>query len=485
VSAVLDSARRRAEGEATVAQLPPTDEDPQQEPKPASPLRSAGIGALVAVVVLAALVVGVGVGVGAVSGVRLAVGPSGTGATTATSRTASGASSATSATPVASTTASLGATATTGASAVSTASLESTWTAAKNGQLVKRVKLFKSVPAPKGLAISPDNREVWVTALVTKPSIGIYNPRTGKKRGEVNLGSAGAVEIIFNRAGTRAYASQMQTHRVYEIDVKKRAVRRTFNTGSPWTKVILLSPDEKRLYAANWSGDDVSVISMKSGKLIRRIKTADTPRGLYVTPNGKKLYVACFGEQTLKGTIQVFNLRTGKGRTIGRGRAMRHMVADEQRHKLFTSDLGANCIWVTDLETDKTKLFAKTDHDPNTIDISPDGRVLFVSNRGKNNPVSYNLRGPEWGSVLLLDTVTGKPLDAIVGGNQCTALDVSSDGKLLAFSDFLDGKLRVYKVPPTDVLLAGKGGAYKWHLRHVCKDGSKLKVTLPSSVRRD
>ena len=370
-------------------------------------------------------------------------------------------------------------------SAKPAASAESSWTPGPGGQLVRRTAVFKTVPAPKGLAITPDNREVWVTALVTRPSIGIYDPLTGKSRGEVNLGKSGAVEVIFNREGTLAYASQMQTHLVYEIDVAARKVRRKFNTGSPWTKIVLLSPDESKLYAANWSGDDVSEIDLATGKLVRRIKTADTPRGLYVTPDGKKLYVACFGEQTLKGVIQVFDLATGKGRSIGRGRAMRHMVADEPGRRLFTSDLGANCIWVTDLATDKTTLFAKTDNKPNTIDISPDGRILFVSNRGANNPKSYYEPGPEWGSVLLLDTRTGKPLDAIIGGNQCTALEVSADGTLLAFSDFIDGKLRVYRVPPTAVLLAGKGGFYRAHLRKVRKDGKPLKVAGPSSGGAD
>ncbi len=85
-------------------------------------------------------------------------------------------------------------------------------------------------------------------------------------------------------------------------------------------------------------------------------------------------------------------------------------------------------------------------------------RVLFVSNRGANNAVSYYLIGPEWGSIMLLDAVSGKPLDGIVGGNQCTALAVSADGKLLVFSDFLDNRLRVYQVPEYAKLAAGRGG---------------------------
>jgi sugar lactone lactonase YvrE len=121
-----------------------------------------------------------------------------------------------------------------------------------------------------------------------------------------------------------------------------------------------------------------------------------------------------------------------------------------------------------------------TDNKPNTIALSPDKRILFVSCRGANNPRSYNLKGPEWGSVLLYDALSGKPLDAIVGGNQCTALDVSRDGTMLVFSDFLDGRLRTYDVPPTETLLAGNGGYYGAHLRRVRKDGKPF-VRLASS----
>jgi DNA-binding beta-propeller fold protein YncE len=148
---------------------------------------------------------------------------------------------------------------------------------------------------------------------------------------------------------------------------------------------------------------------------------------------------------------------------------MRHLVADEKAGKLYASDMGKDAIWVLDMKTDKVSKFASTDHKPNTIDLSPDGRVLFVSNRGANNPKSYYLPGWEWGSILMFDTATGKPLDAVVGGNQCTALDVSEDGTLLVFSDFLDNRLRVYSVPGYDVLSAGNGGRFAAHFADLKK----------------
>ena len=73
---------------------------------------------------------------------------------------------------------------------------------------------------------------------------------------------------------------------------------------------------------------------------------------------------------------------------------------------------------------------------PNTIDLTPDGQVLLVSNRGRNGPGGYLTVGKQRGSVLAIDTADGRVLDAIAGGMQCTALDVSDDGSLLVFSDF-------------------------------------------------
>lgn len=36
-------------------------------------------------------------------------------------------------------------------------------------------------------------------------------------------------------------------------------------------KVIVLSPDEKTLFAANWPGDDVSIIDLATGKVDKRV----------------------------------------------------------------------------------------------------------------------------------------------------------------------------------------------------------------------
>lgn len=321
-------------------------------------------------------------------------------------------------------------------------------------QLVDKQMVFTTGGAPKQVAFTPDGAELWVT-LLSGSGVEVYDPKTGSLLEAIDLPEAGSVEVIFNAVGTKAYVSQMETARVYEIDVATRDVIRTLDTGGSWTKVMVLSPDETTLWASNWVSNDVSEFDLGTGELVRRIATVTTPRGLALDDSANKLYVAGFDE----GDIDVVDLATGEVSTIFHsGGALRHLVPDPTSALIFASDMAKDTIFAIDTITDTVTERAHTDRLPNTIDISPDGSFLAVSNRGRNNPETYYLPGPQWGSVLLLNSETGEILDAVVGGNQPTGLDLSPDGRWLAFSDFLDNRVTVLALPEPAALLASGGG---------------------------
>jgi len=335
----------------------------------------------------------------------------------------------------------------------------------QEGQLLHKLAETATGGAPKQVAFTPDGSELWVT-LLAGSGFEVYDPQTGGQLAAVDLPEPGSVEVIFNAAGTVAYISQMETASVYEVDVATRSVVRRLDTGGVWTKVIALSPDEQTLFASNWVSNNVSEIDLATGEVRRLLATVTTPRGLYVTPDGGRLCVAGFEN----GDIEVFDLATGEGTVIfTTGGSMRHLVGDPATGLLYASDMSRAMVYVVDTATNEVGELAATDRVPNTIDISPDGRVLFVSNRGRNNPESYYQPGPEWGSVVVIDTATGEYLDAIVGGNQTTGLDVSSDGTMLAYTDFLEDRLSVYRIPPHAELVAGGGGRYAAHLTEIAK----------------
>ena len=308
---------------------------------------------------------------------------------------------------------------------------------------------------PKAVLVDAAAGELWVAMLVGPPALRIHDLATGQQKAAIELGELGAVEFAVSKDGDRVYVSQLESSTIFEIDRSARTVLREFPAGGDWPKILELSADGSALFSSNWTGGTVTRIDLTSGLVADSYEVGEVPRGLYATADGRSLFVAGFGD----GDLRRIELETGKVEVIHDSTgALRHIVADEERGVLYVSDLRHAKILRVDLETLAVTEWASTRPKPNTIHLSPDGRVLFVSCRGPNNPESYLDPGPEWGAVLLLDTATGELLDAIVGGNQPTGLDLSADGSLLVFSDFIDNRLNLYDVPGSAELAAGGGG---------------------------
>ena len=77
----------------------------------------------------------------------------------------------------------------------------------KPGQLLHKIAQWSTAGAPKQVAFTPDNREVWVT-LLSGTGFQVFDP-SGELLAAIDLPEAGSVEVIFNRDGSRGYVSQM------------------------------------------------------------------------------------------------------------------------------------------------------------------------------------------------------------------------------------------------------------------------------------
>ena len=307
--------------------------------------------------------------------------------------------------------------------------------------------LVKGIPSPKAVEYHPNGEEVWVTSLMNKNyGLVIINSKTGERLAEINLPDGGGVEVTFKNDGSYGYVSQMETGRIFKIDAETREIKKIYDTGSAWTKVVKL--DEGTIFASNWSGDDISKIDEKTGELIKKIPTVKTPRGIYIDDNF--LYVAGFAN----GEIKRHDLETGKEESlVVTGGAMRDLVGTEKY--IYSSDMASGVIYRLEKETGEVEKFAETENNPNTIRITDNKKVLIVSNRGINHQSgNYNIPGPEWGTILFYDIEDGSLLDAVVGGNQPTGL--ATHGLGVVYSNFLDGDITLCRLPSSEEFLKGQ-----------------------------
>ncbi len=137
----------------------------------------------------------------------------------------------------------------------------------------------------------------------------------------------------------------MKTASIWELDRVTKEPLRQLKSKSRWSKVIAKSADRQRLFLSNWLGDNVSEIDLETGEVVRKLRTVDTPRGLWPTPDGRQLYVAGFGD----GRLDRIDLETGGRETVYNGAVLRHLAGDAERGRLYISDMRRGRICVLDL----------------------------------------------------------------------------------------------------------------------------------------
>jgi DNA-binding beta-propeller fold protein YncE len=197
---------------------------------------------------------------------------------------------------------------------------------------------------------------------------------------------------------------------------------------------------------------DISVIDPDSYREERRVDCGAVPRGIAFSEDGLFMYLAQYEVQgkAVGRLLKVDVSSMAIVAKLGVEGSKRHIVTDAKRKLLYVSDMARDIIEVYDLRDDSLIASIAVGAKPNTIELSPDGRLLYVSCRGPNNPdKGYLYKGYEFGRVYVIDAETLNVREWWEGGNQPTGLDLSPDGKLVVFSDFLDARLRVYALDLT------------------------------------
>ena len=251
--------------------------------------------------------------------------------------------------------------------------------------------------------------------LVTTISDAVRLSRLGypKRRGIVR---GAPVEAAFSTDGRYAYVSNYSMYGegfgpegsdsctpssgydesfVYRIDMRRMRIDRAYEVGAV-PKVVAVTPDDRYVLVSNWCSWDLSVISTKLGREVRRIRIGAYPRGIAVSPSGNAAYVAVMGGNEV---VRV-DLRRWTTRSLAVGAGPRAAEFHPSGRHLFISLNAEGRVAKLDLRTGTVRGKVTTGRAPRSLALAADGRSLFV--------VNY-----ESGTITKLRTSDMKPLQTV------------------------------------------------------------------------
>ncbi len=191
---------------------------------------------------------------------------------------------------------------------------------------------------------------------------------------------------------------------------------------------VAVSADGRIALVANYGtgpepGSTISIIDISARKELKRLGLPVTrPHGTYAV--GSHIYFTAEGSRV----VARYDVPTGTVDWIGgSGQEVTHMVVvAPNEKKIYTANIGSHSVTLFDLSEAPRRLPMKqiaVGKGPEGIDLSPDGRELWVSHRGD-------------GALSVIDTATDKVIQTVTTGTKmANRVKFTRDGKRVLISD--------------------------------------------------
>lgn len=162
---------------------------------------------------------------------------------------------------------------------------------------------------------------------------------------------------------------------VYRINRSNYEIDSVYSVGSV-PKVVEVTPDNRYVLAANWCSYTVSVISVETNKVVKSIKIGRYPRGIAISNDSKRAYVAEMGGNR----IHVINLEDFTVSYIPIGSNPRAIVLSPDNSKMYVTMNLSGKVASWDLVANKAGKSVKTGDAARSLAISSDGSTMYVVN---------------------------------------------------------------------------------------------------------
>ena len=217
---------------------------------------------------------------------------------------------------------------------------------------------------PWGVIATADHVFVAHVGYKDRDNIWRYDAATLRVEKKSRFAGHG-VELALTNDGKTLYVGNSRKDHVVALDPISLAVLRVHPTDRG-PKNVHLSPDNKTLFAGNYHTNTVTAIALDGGST-KHIKVGMGPRGLAMTPNGKKLYVASL----LGSSVSVVDAATLTVIKTLRGcRGASHAAITNDAKLVLVTCRGSRQVQVIDAATDEVVRMIEVGKAPNAIAVT-------------------------------------------------------------------------------------------------------------------
>jgi YVTN family beta-propeller protein len=194
---------------------------------------------------------------------------------------------------------------------------------------------------------------------------------------------------------------------------------------------LLLSPDGARLYVLCQGADEIRVLNVATGAVLRTIPVGHVPRGFSLSPDGRRLFVT----NSWDDTVTVIDTESGQVKaTWAAGFEPSSVVEDRAGKWLYVADRVGDNITVLDAATGEEKTTLTAGRGASYLAMSADGSRLYATHVYPN---ATPHRTPPQSEITVIDPAQARVIDRMmlpaIAGVFHVAL--SQDGRLGVAAD--------------------------------------------------
>ena len=219
-------------------------------------------------------------------------------------------------------------------------------------------------------------------ALITNQEsniLDIINLTTLEKVSEIKLGNS-PVGIVIDQKKKKAYVTNPKDNNITEINFIQKTKELIPAGKNPLG--IALSKDKNHIFVTNWYDNLVSVIEVKSKKIIKKVKVGKNPAGIIVHSESGDIIVCNRGSNTI---MLIDNHKYIIKKTIDVEKSPFGIFFDNKEKKIFVTNVQSNSISIINYDNLILSKNIEVGKWPYHVALDGINNKILISNQRENS----------------------------------------------------------------------------------------------------